>query len=513
MCLLTGTFSLEQFNSYMQQLKFKNSGYGFIADNTGLIIAHAKNPDLIGKLNLLDKSVSPELQAKTAELDSRLTRLFNDGVQSDGQVRDKYTFIDGREYIGVYTPIHLPDGQQWGLIVAAPEEEATQEVGVLARILSYISIVCLIISSLLVVIWSRHFTKPIEQMRDEALLLADGDLRVRRIDIRSDDEIGQLAYAFQQMAENFRDLIAKVQVQAELLAASSEEFSASSYQSASAATQVAESITRISRGSDHQATVMHDITGIIGGLSDNTKQIASTAKHIAETANATSKASTDGCQAVDKAMEQMLQIGKESEAVQIVIQQLVDGSDEISEIVTLIASIAGQTNLLALNAAIEAAQAGEHGKGFAVVAEEVRKLADQSNKAAQRIGNMLKKNEQNMNKVIAASKDSAASVKTGTDVVSVARENFNNIADSVTQLSLQTERVAKTIDQMSSNSYDLLKSVQDIDKISIDNAAQVQNVSAAIEEQTAAMNEIASSSQGMAHMAGDLKTVTEKFSC
>ena len=97
-----------------------------------------------------------------------------------------------------------------------------------------------------------------------------------------------------------------------------------------------------------------------------------------------------------KPIVQIRNIGEESEAVQKAIGELARGAREIGKIVALISSIAGQTNLLALNAAIEAARAGEAGRGFAVVAEEVRNLAEESNKAAQQIAALIDKNETDM---------------------------------------------------------------------------------------------------------------------
>ena len=283
-----------------------------------------------------------------------------------------YTFIDGVDYVAVITPINLPGNHHWVMMVTAPEAEATRETRTLTQIMLLVSVVCIFFGVFIVVYISNKFTQPIVTIRDEALLLAKGDLRARHLDARSKDETGQLANAFQEMAKNLRALIGKVQSQADGVAASSEELTASAQQSADVVNQVAGSIVPISQRADQQADAVTSMATVVEKMSASIEQIAASGKLVVEIASGTSKATVEGCQAIDQAMTQMKQIGHGSDAVQKTIGELVKGSNEISEIVNLIASIAGQTNLLALNAAIEAARAGEHGRGFAVVADEVR---------------------------------------------------------------------------------------------------------------------------------------------
>ena len=508
--VLTGPFALEKLSVMIKDLKFKETGYGAIADDSGLLIAHPYLPDLVGKFNYLQKKINPELKLQQTELDDRLINLFS-ATASGKQNQGKYVFVDGITRVAVYTPIDLPGNQRWVMIVAAPEAETTAETTTLARTLLIISLIFIGFAVLFIILMSKRFAKPIALIRDECMLLTQGDLREREEKVHSQDEIGQLAHGFREMRTNLRALVTKVQSQAEQVAASSEELTASAYQSADAANQVAGSITEIANGTEKQATSATHISAVAEEMFASTKQVSTAARVVSEIAGNTSQEAELGRQAVEQAICQMKKIGQGSEAVQTAIEELAKGSYEISEIVDLIASIAGQTNLLALNAAIEAARAGEHGRGFAVVAEEVRKLAEQSNQATQQIGALIERNQANMDQAVLATKVGAEGIKTGVMVVNSAGETFKKIVGSITKLSDQTKEIADSVNQMASGSQTLVTSINEIDKVSKVNAGEAQSVSAATEEQSASMQEIASSSQSLAKLAGDLQQAVAKF--
>lgn len=397
------------------------------------------------------------------------------------------------------------------MVVSAPEVEVAREVSLLSKIMFWVVLFCVVLTAFMITYISKKFVKPIILMRDEALLLADGDLGQRQVVIHSNDEIGQLAHAFIEMAEKLRYLIVQVQIQAATIASSSEELTAAAEQSAQAGNQVATSITQIVQGTERQTTSVTSMSAVAGEISASIGAIANTGKKISETASRSTTDTQQGHQAIEQVMVQMKQINQGSESVQRVIGELAKGSQEISEIVSLIASIAGQTNLLALNAAIEAARAGEQGRGFAVVAEDVRKLAEESNQAAKKIADLIKKNETDMDEAITATCNNSDAVDAGTHIVETAGNIFEEIAGSVAHLSDQISGITDSIDQIAVGSQELVKSIQSIDSESKTNAAETLNVSAVSEEQLASMEEIASASQVLAKIAGGLQEMVVKF--
>lgn len=508
--IITGNVSLGRVTDLIKEIKFKETGYATLLDDSGMIIAHSKRPELNGKLNISTKKVDPELKVENTEVDERYQKLF-DEAKKGKNVSGSYVDLDGSKNIGVFTPIKLTGGQQWVMVVSAPEVEVVREVAMLSKIMFGVVLLCIMLTALLIRYISNKFAAPIVRMRNEALLLAQGDLKERQVDIQSTDEIGQLAQAFQEMSGNLRYLVAQVQFQADTIAASSEELTASSQQSAQAGTQVAISITEIAHGIERQSVAVTSMSTVAEEIRLSIMGVSDTGKMITETANESTKQTNRGHQAIEQAMTQMKQINQGSEAVTHVISQLAKGSQEISEIVSLIASIAGQTNLLALNAAIEAARAGEQGRGFAVVAEEVRKLAEGSNQAAKQIADLIKKNEIDMNEAIVATRTNSDAVDAGIDVVGIAGNVFEEIAGSVTVLSDQICEISDSIDQIAVGSKGLAEMIQSIDQESKANNAQTLTISAVSEEQSASMQEVASSSQVLAKISCELQDIIIKF--
>ena len=509
--VLTGAISLQKLAKLINGMQFLDTGYGVIAASSGNVVVHPKRPEVDGKMSFLNKTLNPELKFKESELDDRLIALFKQAVDSGKQVRGTYRFADGVVRVGSFTPIQLTENQRWIMIVTAPEAEAFAHVTTLSYAMLLTSILCFIVAILCILLISRRIAGPISLVRDECKLLAQGDLRGQSSQISSRDEIGQLAGDFQIMRKNLQNLVRKVLAQSEQLAASSEELTSSAQQSAHAAHQVAASVGEIASGAEKQATASDRANASALEIAVKAKDISRTADGVTQIAVHASQTAGDGLNKVEQAVAQMNEIGKGSLVLESAIGELSRGSAKIGEIVALISAIAKQTNLLALNAAIEAARAGEQGRGFAVVADEVRKLAEESNHAAQQIGAVIKQNQSDMEKAVAASRSGSAGIQAGISMVNDTGETFKEIVNSIVRLSGEIQGISAAISQLSGGNQTLVENIREIDSISRNTAAESQNVSAATQEQSASMQQIASASQNLAELAGELQAAVEKF--
>ncbi|MBP2650313.1 MAG: methyl-accepting chemotaxis sensory transducer [Firmicutes bacterium] len=387
----------------------------------------------------------------------------------------------------------------------------TKEFSKQAQLYSIIiSIITMIVGILIGFLSARSITKPIKSLVNTAQEIANGNLD-QNIKVARNDEIGDLEQAFKTMVENLRKVIIGVQKSSEQVAASSEQMTASAEQSAQAATQVATAIVEVAQGADNQKKAVDDSLLVVEQMTSEIKQVASDSNNVAQVTANTVNAAQIGQEAIQQAVEQMSKVGVGTDSVQNAISKLSQNSTEVGEIVNVISGIAAQTNLLALNAAIEAARAGEAGRGFAVVAEEVRKLAEQSQEAANKITILINGNQQNIADTVGVMTTSTADVKAGIEIVNQAGTSFQEIYEKVNAVSTQINKMSATIQNLANGNQQIIHAVNQIDAESKHAAAQTQTVSATTEEQSASAEEIAASSQGLATLADELRKIIGKF--
>ncbi|HWR42628.1 methyl-accepting chemotaxis protein [Sporomusa sp.] len=378
-------------------------------------------------------------------------------------------------------------------------------------VLLIINIVIVLLSIVISIKISGSISGIAQELVIEAASIADGRITAENIDIKSSDEMGQLAAAFNKMKQNMRALIQDVSRSAEQVAASSQQLTASANQSAEAGNQIATSISEVTLSSEQQMSALNETSTVIQALSASVQQIAANTNEISEKSVRATIEANEGNMAVDNAINQMMQIEQNVTVSAEVVSMLGERSKEIGQIIGTISGIAGQTNLLALNAAIEAARAGEQGKGFAVVAEEVRKLAEQSQEAAKQIADLIGKIQIDTDKAVNIMDEGPRLVKSGSEKVNTAGLAFKQITSLITEVSEQMKHISAAIQQMASGSQHIVSSVNEIDASSRKNVERTQTVSAATEEQSASVQEIAASSQALASMAEELRQAVGQF--
>jgi len=418
-----------------------------------------------------------------------------------------YEFAGVNKFAG-YAPI---PGTEWSFTSNVPVGEVTGVLESLIKASVFSGGASLLIACILVFLLATRFTRSIAEVSEVAMQIARGDLRVKDLNINSNDEIGKMAKAMDQMTSSLNQLVRKVASAAEQLAASSEQLTASAQQSAEASNMVAGTVMQMAEGASRQTESVTDAAVIIQQMTNSLDGMSTTALNLSEVATHSVAQTEIGRKGIENAVSQMAEVGQGTAATANSIVALQTSSQKIAEIVDLISGIAGQTNLLALNAAIEAARAGEAGRGFAVVAEEVRKLAEQTETAAQQITSLIRENDESIEGTVVRMQQAKGDVESGVVLVNSAGKGFASIADMVQDLSERIGAMSATVREVALGSRKINETVNDIEKISQKTAADAQGISAATEEQSASMEEIASSSQALAKLAGDLQETINQF--
>jgi methyl-accepting chemotaxis protein len=193
------------------------------------------------------------------------------------------------------------------------------------------------------------------------------------------------------------------------------------------------------------------------------------------------------------------------------VDKLGQSSQEIGQIVETISGIAEQTNLLALNAAIEAARAGEHGRGFAVVADEVRKLAEASQTAAQQITSLIAGIQKDTSDAVNSMKKGSTAVREGTSSVEQLRDAFQAIRNASNIVVESAQRMIGDLQTVAADASTIGEKSASISSKGRQVAEEMESVSAASEEQSASAGEIASASKALAELAQTLQNPLHKF--
>lgn len=418
-----------------------------------------------------------------------------------------YVNAAGDECIGASAPI---EGIGWSVVVENERAEALETIVHLLITLLIICLVMLVIAFVGAKVLSAKLVGPLVEMSDQSARFAEGDL-TGRIPVRSNDEIGRTATAFNNMADKVQAIIKEIHDAAENVGNSAGSLTLNAQQSADAAGNVAETVSEVASGmstqSDNITAARNSVDVFFGTIKDMKKNTDSINTASDETAAAAQSGSEMMKDAISKMSDIEASVEKTAETVRI----LGENSQAIGSIVDTIVAIADQTNLLALNAAIEAARAGEAGRGFNVVADEVRKLAEESQKSAVEIKNKIESIQSDTADAIRTMEAGHKDVEAGTDSIHAVGVQFNAIQERINGIKTQVNAFQTAAASISSAASEIVDSVTQIDEVSRNTSKHTETISAAAEEQSAATEEIASSSSVLEGLAKKLQDAVGQF--
>jgi len=483
-----------------QKIDLGENGYIFILDQEGNQVAH---PQIEGT------NVWEEEDRDGVKFSQEMIRIGNSGggltyyewnlPNDESRLAEKVTYTRTDPHWG------------WAVNASTYMMDFNREANNILHFI-YLTIgVTLVIGGIIIWIFSGSIANPIKVVTERMNDIEQGHLNGAALNIRSRDEVGQLATSLDQMQKGLRGLVQSIVNASQTITGRSEELNQAAFEVSEGSEQMAATMEELASGSETQANDATSLATMMNSFITNIDQANEDSVNVQQRSNEVVELTNRGRELMDTSTTQMATIDRiVHDAVDKVIG-LDQHSQQISELVAVIQDIADQTNLLALNAAIEAARAGEHGQGFAVVADEVRKLAEQSASSVTNITDIAEQIQTEASIVAQSLREGYTEVEQGTAHIQATDDTFNEISAAITNTGNSINEITTRLSDIVENSVKVGSSIENIAAISEQSAAGVQQSTAATEETNAAMQEVAGNSEELAKLAEELNKLIEQF--
>lgn len=369
-----------------------------------------------------------------------------------------------------------------------------------------------VVSGLILTLLNYVVLKPLKKTGVILHDVADNLDLTKKIDVHSNDEIGDLAKDINLLISAINDSITEIRLNAREVGKSASDISAATNQSTVAISEVSTTIQEMAQGATDQATETISSVENIQVLGEKIEENKSYLNLLNDLIAHITLLQDEGVSTVTGLVEKNKESSQNIVQAQASIGITHQSAEKINTASQMIQNISEQTNLLALNAAIEAARAGEAGRGFAVVADEIRKLAEQSSAFSTDIIGIVNELTQKMNETVQTIDHSIEVSSSQTSQVIEVKNKFIQISETLNKMRANIDALNTTGITMDQQKNHILITIEKLSAISQENAAGTEEAAASIEQQTHTIEELATSGKALEQLSGKMSESVRKFS-
>ncbi|MCP3166032.1 methyl-accepting chemotaxis protein [Myxococcus qinghaiensis] len=443
----------------LESLRYSRVEYFWVNDLDTRLVMHPHLPKMVGQ----DMKGYRDVRGRPVFVDI-VTLVRQHG---EGSLAYEATRPGSPEPIPKESYVKLFEPWGWVLGTGVYVEDIDREVAAVRQRILLAMGGALVLAALAGAYVSRRVVRPVRALAAAAHRVARGDLSVR-VEVRTEDEVGQLTQAFNDMVTGLREVVEALVEAAGATAADAE--------------QIRVSTDGLSRTTREQSESLQRAAESVQDMSLHVSRGAAAARVAAEAAVGHGQVARAGGVAVDQASRKMGEIVDVVERSARTVEQLQESGRATARMLQVIQAVADETRMLAVNTAIEAVRAGQHGKGFSVVAGEVRKLAERTHEATSQVRELLVKNEADTAAAAELMRRGTSKVSEGMGLSSAAGEALARLLSGVKELGERVETMAEQNARQSASGESIAGRIQALSVRSAESVSGVERIARSVDD-------------------------------
>lgn len=479
--------NIEDIAKLAADYKVGSNGYIVLLDAAGTVLTHPNK-------ELISKPLPDSLKVITAALDKNSKGLI------------EYNF-QGEERIAAYSVVN---SSGWKLLAIVPKKDILANVSDIQKSMALVYCLAFMVLLFVIIFTMKKMLKQIPEVLAGLAKVKSGDFTMQ-LQVKSADEIGQIAEAFNSMVLNIKELLLSAKGVNQQVNSSATELTNITQTANEMSHEISKAIEQTAIATGEQAKNLEVASSHVFDLDKKFEQILDNSKNLTGAVKEAEISNRDGMGAVEDLKKRNELTNQASKAIEQTVRQLSDKSEAINSILNTITNISAQTNLLALNASIEAARAGEAGRGFAVVANEIRTLAEASASSTNDIKNIIASIQEEVLISVSKAVETCEIIEAQNKSVEDVNKVFNTIYAKINSMDQQIEATTKLIEELSTSKDIIVDNITNVSAVAEENAASAEEVTATLNEQANTFNKVYDRVVELEKLAKDLDQDINKF--